>query len=57
MLWVFNAVEFINITGDRVDRNTRRDLLPLLPSGPDGVHKPSLYGTRPYLKIMPGSDS
>jgi len=22
-------------------------LLPLLPSGPDGVHKPPLYGTQP----------
>jgi len=24
-------------------------LLPLLPSGPDGVHKPPLHGTRPYF--------
>ena len=29
-----------------VPRGTRRLLLPLLPSGPDGVHNPPLHGTR-----------
>ena len=36
------------ISGDRVYRNTWWSLLPLLPSGPDGVHKPPLRGTRPH---------
>ena len=30
----------------RLTRSTRRVLLPLLPSGPDGVHNPSLHGAR-----------
>ena len=30
----------------RLTRSTRRQLLPLLPSGPGGVYNPSLHGTR-----------
>jgi len=30
----------------RFPRSTQRKLLPLLPSGPDGVHNPLLHGTR-----------
>ncbi len=30
----------------RLIRSTRRTLLPLLPSGPGGVHTPSLHGAR-----------
>ena len=36
-----------------VDRCTRRDLLPLLPSGPGGVHRASLRGTSARVPIIP----